>query len=94
MHVAAGALRSFLFVVFMTVTVVPWALAVLVLSMFARGDTVYWLCVGWLRTAIWGAKVICGVHARLHGIEQPARRRRWCCCPSTSRPGRRLPSPA
>jgi 1-acyl-sn-glycerol-3-phosphate acyltransferase len=63
------AIRSVLFVVFLAVTVVPWALAVLVLSIFARGNTVYWFCVGWLRTAIAGARVICGVHARLHGME-------------------------
>ena len=63
-------LRSFLFVVFMAVTVVPWALAVLVLSVFVRGGPVYGLCVAWLRTAIWGAKVICGVNARLHGMQR------------------------
>jgi 1-acyl-sn-glycerol-3-phosphate acyltransferase len=63
------ALRSFVFVLFMTVTVIPWALAVLVYSIFARGDKVYWLCVGWLNTAIWGAKVICGVRCRMHGTE-------------------------
>jgi 1-acyl-sn-glycerol-3-phosphate acyltransferase len=70
MRSAWYALRSALFVLFMIVTVIPWALAVLVVSIFARGDTVYWLCVGWLRTAIWGAKVICGVKARLHGMER------------------------
>ena len=63
------ALRSALFVLFMAVTVIPWALAVLLVSIFVRGDTVYWLCVGWLRLSIWGAKVICGVHARLHGMD-------------------------
>jgi 1-acyl-sn-glycerol-3-phosphate acyltransferase len=62
-------IRSALFVLFMAVTVIPWALAVLVVSIFARGNVVYWMCVGWLRTAIWGAKVICGVHARLHGFD-------------------------
>ena len=62
-----NAVRSAVFVLFMTVTVIPWALAVLVVSVFAKGNVVYWMCVGWLRTAIWGAKVICGVHARLHG---------------------------
>ena len=62
-------LRSALFVVFLAVTVVPWATAVLVLSLFASGNTVYWACVGWLRLAIWGARVICGVRARLHGFE-------------------------
>ena len=64
-----NALRSALFVLFMAVTVVPWALAVLLVSIVATGNVVYWMCVGWLRTAIWGAKVICGVHARLHGFE-------------------------
>ena len=64
------AVRSALFVLFMAVTVIPWALAVLVVSVFARGNTVYKLCVGWLTLSIWGAKVICGVHARLHGMER------------------------
>ena len=65
-----NAVRSGLFVLFMAVTVIPWALSVLVVSIFARGNVVYWMCVGWLRTAIWGAKVICGVHARLHGFDR------------------------
>ena len=64
------ALRSALFVLFLAVTVMPWALTVLLVSIFARGDKVYWLCVGWLRTAIWGARVICGVRARLHGMDR------------------------
>ncbi|HEX7439550.1 MAG TPA: lysophospholipid acyltransferase family protein [Caldimonas sp.] len=63
------AFRSALFVLFLVVTVVPWATAVVLLSIFVRGNTIYWLCVGWLRVSIWGAKVICGVHARLHGFE-------------------------
>ncbi|MDP9043190.1 MAG: 1-acyl-sn-glycerol-3-phosphate acyltransferase [Pseudomonadota bacterium] len=67
---AFNAVRSALFVLFMTVTVIPWALAVLVVSIFARGNVVYWLCVGWLSLSIWGAKVICGVRARLHGFDR------------------------
>jgi len=66
---AVHAIRSALFVLFMGVTVVPWPLAVMLVAIFARGNTVYWLCVGWLRLSIWGAKAICGVHARLHGVE-------------------------
>jgi 1-acyl-sn-glycerol-3-phosphate acyltransferase len=69
MNQFVNAIRSLLFVLFLFVTVVPWALTVLVVSLFARGNTVYWLCVGWLRTAIAGARVICGVQARLHGME-------------------------
>jgi 1-acyl-sn-glycerol-3-phosphate acyltransferase len=62
-------LRSLLFLLFLAVTVVPWALAVLVVSVFARGAVVYWSCAGWLRVAIWGARVICGVKHRIHGMD-------------------------
>ena len=55
------ALRSLLFVLWLAVTVVPWALAVLLLSIFVRGAAAVLACVGWLRMAIWGARVICGV---------------------------------
>jgi 1-acyl-sn-glycerol-3-phosphate acyltransferase len=63
------ALRSTLFFLWMAVTVVPWALAVLVISIFIRGSTLYWACAGWLSVAIWGAKVICGVKYRVQGME-------------------------
>ncbi len=62
-------LRSLLFVLWMCVTVVPWGLAVLVFSMFTRGAPVYWMCAGWLRTAIAGCRVICGVKSRVQGME-------------------------
>ena len=62
-----AVLRSALFVVFLAATVVPWGTAAVVFSMFVRGDRLYWLCAGWLRLAVWGAKVICGVHARVQG---------------------------
>lgn len=64
-----NAIRSVFFVLFMAITVVPWGLAVVIASVFVSGDTVYRICVGWLTTAIWGAKVICGVHARIIGRE-------------------------
>ena len=66
---AVWALRSALFVAWLVLTVIPWALAVLLISVFARGAPVYWSCVGWLRTAIWGARVICGVRWRVQGME-------------------------
>jgi 1-acyl-sn-glycerol-3-phosphate acyltransferase len=62
-----AVLRSALLFVWMTVTVIPWATAVLIFSIFVGGDRLYWACVGWLRTAIWGAKVICGVRYRVLG---------------------------
>jgi 1-acyl-sn-glycerol-3-phosphate acyltransferase len=63
-------LRSTLYVVFLAVTVVPWALAVLLASLFVRGNTIYWMCVGWLRLAVWGARLLCGVRWRVQGMER------------------------
>jgi len=64
-----AALRSALFFLWMVVTVIPWALAVLLASIFIRGPRLYWMCAGWLAVAIWGAKVICGVRYRVQGME-------------------------
>ena len=63
------ALRSLLFVLWMVVTVIPWALAVLVVSIVVRGDALYWMCAGWLKVVIWGARWICGVRYRIHGMQ-------------------------
>ena len=66
---ALSALRSLLFVLWLMLTVVPWALAVLVMSLFANSTTLYWACANWLRMAIWGCRVICGVRARVSGLD-------------------------
>ncbi len=62
-------LRSTLFLLWLFITVVPWALAVVLVSVVLRGDRLYWMCVGWLNVAIWGARVICGVRHRVQGME-------------------------
>jgi 1-acyl-sn-glycerol-3-phosphate acyltransferase len=62
-------LRSALFLLFLALTVVPWALFVVLISMFASSTTIYWVCAGWLATAVWGAKVICGVRTRVQGMD-------------------------
>ncbi len=66
---AVWALRSLLYVIFLAVTVVPWGTAMVVLSAFTRGAPVYWGCVGWLRVAMWGVQVICGVRWRVTGMQ-------------------------
>ena len=63
------AIRSALFVLWLAATVVPWALLMLVLSVFVRGVKLYWPTMMWLRMAIWGAKHICGVNYRVEGME-------------------------
>ena len=62
------AIRSLLFVLWLAATVIPWALLMLLLSAFIRGQRLYWPTVVWLRMAVWGAKVICGVNYRVHGM--------------------------
>jgi 1-acyl-sn-glycerol-3-phosphate acyltransferase len=63
------ALRSALFVLWLSITVVPWALVVLVISIFAGSTTIYWSCANWLRLAVHSARVICGVRWRIQGME-------------------------
>lgn len=61
--------RSLLHVLFMAVTVVPWALVVLVASLFVRGETLYWMCAGWLRLVVWAGGWILGIRNRVTGME-------------------------
>lgn len=65
-----SAIRSVLFFVYMAVLVIPWAIVVLVVSLFTKGDVVYWMCVGYLRACILGARWICGVDYRVQGMER------------------------
>jgi 1-acyl-sn-glycerol-3-phosphate acyltransferase len=63
------ALRSALFVLWMAATVVPWAVVMLLLSIFIRGKALYWPTMFWLSIAIWGARFICGVRYQVRGLE-------------------------
>jgi 1-acyl-sn-glycerol-3-phosphate acyltransferase len=62
-------LRSIVHMLWMAVTVVPWALAVLVFSLFGSSTQVYWLCAGWLRLAVTGGTKILGIENRVTGME-------------------------
>ncbi|WP_101050123.1 lysophospholipid acyltransferase family protein [Macromonas nakdongensis] len=64
-----NALRSVLHLVFMGVTVVPWALAVLLAAPFLNSTRIYWMCAGWLRLAVWGGRWILGIRNRVIGYE-------------------------
>ena len=62
-------IRSILHLLWMTLTVIPWALAVLVFSLFGSSTQVYWLCAGWLRLAVNGGTFILGIQNRVTGME-------------------------
>ncbi len=64
-----NTIRSILHLLFMGVTLLPWALAVLVASVFIRGERLYWMCVGWLRVVVWGGRWILGIRNHVIGYE-------------------------
>lgn len=64
-----AAIRSILHLLFMAVTVVPWALFVIVVSPFVSSTRLYWICAGWLKTAVWGGRWILGIRNRVTGYE-------------------------
>ena len=62
-------IRSVLHMLWMTLTVIPWGLAVLVYSLFASSTKIYWLCAGWLRVAVSSGTAILGIQNRVTGME-------------------------
>jgi 1-acyl-sn-glycerol-3-phosphate acyltransferase len=53
----------------MTITVIPWALVVVVASMFMSSSRLYWWCAAWLRNAIHSGTFILGIENRITGME-------------------------
>ena len=64
-----NAIRSVLHLLWMGVTVVPWALFVILVSFFVSSTTLYWICTGWLRTAVRGGAWILGIRNRVQGMD-------------------------
>ena len=61
-------LRSLLYMLFLTVTVIPYAFACMIWSPMPLRWR-YKLTMGWPKLAVWGAKVICGVRWQIKGLE-------------------------
>ena len=62
-------LRSLIHTLWMLITVMPWAIIMLLASIRVRGNPLYWMAVRWLRWAIDGARVILGIQVRVSGYE-------------------------
>jgi 1-acyl-sn-glycerol-3-phosphate acyltransferase len=62
-------LRSLVHALWMLVTVVPYALAIVIAAPFAKPVTLYGLAQAWLRCVMYGLTVICGVRWRVQGME-------------------------
>ena len=61
-------LRTCLFYLFNCITVAPWSLVVITGRLFSV-HTRYKLCTVWTRSAIWSARVICGIRWKVEGWE-------------------------
>jgi 1-acyl-sn-glycerol-3-phosphate acyltransferase len=62
-------LRSLLHLLFMAVTVVPWALVVVIAAPFLDSAQVYRMCVRWLKLAVDSGTVILGIRNHIIGFE-------------------------
>ncbi len=62
-------LRAVLHLLFMAVTVVPWALAVLIAAPFLNSTQVYWMCARWLKLSVDSGTLILGIRNRVLGFE-------------------------
>jgi 1-acyl-sn-glycerol-3-phosphate acyltransferase len=62
-------IRSVLHLLWMTVTVIPWALFVVLVSYFVSSTRLYWICAAWLRLAIQSGTVILGIRNRIQGMD-------------------------
>ena len=62
-------IRSLVHLLFMAVTVIPWALAVLVAAPFLNSTQIYWMCAGWLKLAVRGGTLILGIKNEVIGFE-------------------------
>lgn len=64
---AQDVLRSWVHMVFMVVTLLPWATVVVVASLVLSSTRLYGLAVGWLRLVVRAADTMVGVRYRIEG---------------------------
>ncbi len=62
-------IRSILHMAWMLITVIPWGLTLVVISVWVRRTPLWWFAVNWFRLVIWGTRVILGVQVRVSGME-------------------------
>jgi 1-acyl-sn-glycerol-3-phosphate acyltransferase len=62
-------IRSTIHMLWMIVTVIPWATAVMIILPFVSSLRLYRICVGWLAVAVNSGEWILGIHNRVTGRE-------------------------
>ncbi|HEY5580786.1 MAG TPA: lysophospholipid acyltransferase family protein [Rhodoferax sp.] len=62
-------IRSILHMAWLLITVIPWGLTLVLISLWVRRTTLWWFAVDWFRLVIWGTRVFLGVRVRVTGME-------------------------
>jgi 1-acyl-sn-glycerol-3-phosphate acyltransferase len=62
-------LRSVLHLIWMIVTVIPWAIAVMLAAPFLTSTQIYKMCAGWLRLTVTSGTLLLGIQNRVTGME-------------------------
>ena len=62
-------LRSVLHLLWMSITVIPVCLSMLIAGLFLRGNPLYYMAAFWLRLSVLGARYIMGIRVRIQGME-------------------------
>jgi 1-acyl-sn-glycerol-3-phosphate acyltransferase len=62
-------IRSLLHLLFMTITVVPWALAVVIAAPFMNSTRIYWMCAAWLKLSVRSGEFLLGIRNQVIGFE-------------------------
>ena len=62
-------IRSILHLLWMALTVIPWATFAIIASVFVSSTRMYWICAGWLKLATNSGQFILGIQNRITGFE-------------------------
>ncbi len=62
-------IRSTLHLLWMALTVIPWATFAIIASLFVNSTRMYWMCAGWLKLAVNSGTAILGIQNRITGWE-------------------------
>jgi len=62
-------IRGAIFLAWLVVSVVPYAVLIIIASIAIKGSPLYWFAAGWLRQITVAARWIGGVKYRIHGAE-------------------------
>ena len=61
--------RSVLHMAWILITVIPWGLTLVVISVWVHRTPLWWFAVNWFRVVIWGTRVLLGVRVQVSGME-------------------------